>query len=321
VEAEPAALDSPKVVVELMSGKPNKHLLALAAALGMREGGTVDALVITEVPPQSPLERHVSTLPRHWVDTIHARMEAYGVPLRFHHVLARDRAHAVLSFARPGTRAILLDWHDEFLPIRVRGSYVDRILQRSPVRVGVLKYRGHKRYDRILVATAGSPYAPAEVELADALAGMTGAELTLLMVLPLEASQGREEQAYKYLAQLAELTQTDPALLVRRGEDVAETILDAGADADLIVLGAARPTWRERVVPGHLVGRIADEIAERAEGSVLVSKDPAPRQAMSSRLGRWIRAVGRAVRREREPWDHPVGEPVPDVKVRPFPRD
>jgi hypothetical protein len=141
------------------------------------------------------------------------------------------------------------------------------------------------------------------------------------MVLPLEASQGREEQAYKYLAQLAELTQTDPALLVRRGEDVAETILDAGADADLIVLGAARPTWRERVVPRHLVGRIADEIAERAEGSVLVSKDPAPRQAMSSRLGRWIRAVGRAVRGEREPWDHPVGEPVPDVKVRPFPRD
>jgi amino acid transporter/nucleotide-binding universal stress UspA family protein len=283
-EAEPQP-EATRVLVELVEGKPNKHLLAVATSLAHRDAATVEAIVVTEVPPQSPLHRRVSSLPAHWVETIHQRMEAYDVPFRFHDVLARDRSHAILSFAQKNTTAVLLDWHDDFLPVRIRGSYVDRVLQRSPVRVGVLKYRGHKRYDRILVATAGSPYATAEVELADAVASMTGAELTLLMVLPTNASQGRREQARNYLSQLASITETEPELRILQGDDVAETILDAGTEADLIVLGAARPTWKSRMTRQHLVGPIADAIAERAEGSVLVTKDPGRRSSWRTAWG------------------------------------
>ena len=319
-EAEPQP-EAAHVVVELVEGKPNKHLLAVASSLARRDSATVEAIVVTEVPPQSPLQRRVSSLPRHWVETIHARLEAFGVPFRFHDVLARDRSHAILSFAHENATAVLLDWHDEFLPVRLRGSYVDRVLQRSHVRVGVLKYRGHKRYDRVLVATAGSPYATAEVELADAVASMTGAELTLLMVLPTHASDGRQEQALNYLRQLAALTDTEPELRILRGDDVAEAILAAGTDADLIVLGAARPRWRARLTRQHLVGPIADAIAERAEGSVLVTKDPGAPQFLAGGLLRRMRRWAWKFRGKPDLPDHPTGQPHPDVKIQPFPRD
>src|SRR5690606_35276087 len=104
------------VVAELVAGMPNKHLLGLASALARRHEAPGDAVVVTEVPQQSPLESAAPPPPRWWVDKIRNRMEDHGVRLRFHHVLARQRVRAILSFARPDTRAILLDWHEEFHP-------------------------------------------------------------------------------------------------------------------------------------------------------------------------------------------------------------
>lgn len=309
------------VLAELAEGKPNKHLLALASAVARRHGAGVDALVVTEVPYQSPLGSDLPSPPEAWLEKVRARQEAFGVPLRLHLVRARDRARAILSYAGVSTRAILLDWHDVFHPLRIRGSYVDRVLRDSPVRVGVLKYRGHEEYERILVATAGSPYALAEVEMADALAEMTNASLTLMLVLPASASRTRVEQARDYLQGLDEITRARTELRVLQGNDVVQEILDAGRDHDLIVLGASRdlPLWDR--FRGHLVGPVADEIAERSEGSVLVTKDPAATRVIRSRLRRWLQRlqVGSA--------GPPTGEPAESDqeapsgrRIRPFPR-
>lgn len=308
------------VVAELVAGMPNKHLLALASALAQRYEAPVDAVVVTEVPPQSPLQGVTSPLRGRWVDKIHQRMRDLGAPLRFHHVLARNRVQAILSFARPGTRAILLDWHEEFRPIRIRGSYLDQVLRRSPVRVGVLKYRGHKRYDRILVATAGGPYATAEVEMADALASMTGAALTLLMVLPADASPGREEQAREYLGQLDELTESHTPLVIRKEDDVAEAILAEAEDADLIVLGATRRARFPYFFGRHLVGPIADAVGERADGSVLVTRDPGPQRRLTTRMARWVHDATRWIGGRPPTGPGPRPESDADVKVLTFPR-
>lgn len=319
----PAALQEPaeiSVVAELAEGMPNKHLLALAAAMARKHASAVDAIMVTEVPYQSPLESPVLTPSPDWVNKVRARMEAYGVPLRFHHLLARNKAHAILSFAQPETRIILLDWHDEFRPVRIRGSYVDRVLQASPSRVAILKYRGHKSYNRILVATAGSPYAPSEVEMGDSLARLTNARLTLLMVLPTEASATREERARAYLQSLGELTESNPELQVVRGDDVTQAILHAGQDHDLIVLGATREFLFRHLFDSHLVGRIADEIAEKSTGSVLVVKNPGGTERMASRMARWL--AGRWNRLRGRPPESRVQLPATpeDAAVEPFSR-
>lgn len=287
-ETAPAEPSAPAVVAELERERPNKQLLALAAAVAKRYDASVETLMVTEVPLQSPLTGPVPGPSPDWLGKLGKNMARHPVAFRFHHVVARERDRAILSFAEPHVKAILLDWHREFHGIKLRGSFVDRVLRRSPVRVAVLKYRGHKKYERILVATAGSPYAPAEVEIGDAVAAYTGAQLTFLMVLPPDASAHREEQALQYLERLNDLTDHDAELQVVKGDRVADQILKAGADCDLIILGATRAMTFQKLLGRHLVGPIADEIAERSEGSVLVTKDPARTSRATHRLQRWI---------------------------------
>lgn len=288
---EDESVGPPAVVAELERGKPNKHLLALAAALATRHEGPVDAIMVTEVPIQSPLTGPVPPPPKNWFDKLNENIATHPIPFRFHHVVARDRAHAILRFAEPEVRTVLLDWHPEFRRLKLRGSFVDQVLRESPVRVAVLKYRGHKKYERILVATAGSPMATAEIEIADVVAAYTGAELTFLMVLHPEASEHREEQAYEYLERLDELTEQKARLQVVRGDDIVDEILLAGEDHDLIVLGATRRFSFKQLFGRHLVGSIADEITERSTGSVLVTKDPRATARLSRRFVVWLRSL------------------------------
>ncbi len=276
------------IIAELTQEGPYTHLLDLAAALARRYLAPLDVLVITLIPDQSPLEGPTEALSPEWVAEIEARMEGHGVPLRLHHVLARDRAHAILGFVEPETRAVLLDWHREFRLLRLSSGHEDSILRQSPSRVALFKDRSPRAYRRILVATAGSPYATAEVETADAFAALTQARLTLLMVLPPDASGGREEQAHRYLEDLGAITTAETDFVVARGSDIAQTILTAAADHELIVLGATRRVQLRRIFSRDLVGGIAHEVAERAEASVLVTKDPTAPQRISTEVGRWL---------------------------------
>ncbi|MFW5904622.1 MAG: universal stress protein, partial [bacterium] len=315
---------SPAVVAVVEEERPNKHLLTLAAAAARRYEASVEALLITEVPLQSPLTGSQSPPAPWWRKKLDRTLRSHPVPSRFHHVMARDRARGVLSYAQPGVRIILLDWHEEFREMKLRGSYVDRVLRRSPVRVGVLKYRGHKKYERILVATAGGPYAPAEVELADAVASYMDAHITFLMVLPPEASEHRETQALEYLDRLNELTERDAELKVVRGDSVSDEILAAGAEVDLIVLGATRQPTLRHIFGRHLVGPIADEIAERADGSVLVTRDPGAASRVTSRVQRWIQNIRRRLPGTAGGEPARPGEPgflQREPEVEPFPRE
>ncbi len=309
------------VVVEVAEGKPYKQLLGLAAAFGKRYNGPVDVVMITEVPPQRSLETEVSQPSPEWMAKLHRRMEEHDVPLRFHHVIARYRARAILSFAGPQVRIVLLDWRREFRITTLLGSYVDRVLRKSAARVAILKYRGNKKYERILVATAGSPYATAEVELADAVASFTGATLTFMMVLPPGASETREEQARGYLDTLNQLTDNDAELLLLRGDDVTGAILQAAEDHDLIVLGSTREISLRTLFGRFVVGQTADEIGERARGSVLITKDPRASRRLSSRLSQWLLRLYRRVTGKGSMPSHGLPEPRDDMKqVAPFPR-
>lgn len=318
---EPSAPPQVRIVVEVPPNEPYRQILTLGAAFGRRYQAPMDILSVTEVPYQAPLDSETDDLDPGWVEELRARMTEQGVPHRFHNLRARDRARAILAFTTPDVRIVLLDWREEFRRARLLGSHVDAVLRDSPTRVAVLKYRGSPEFRKILVATAGSPYATIEVELADAVASFTGATLTFMMVLPPAASEVRETQARAYLKKLNDLTTNDARLLLVRGEDVAEEILRAGEDQDLIVLGASREVNIRTMFGTFVVGEIADEVAERAKGSVLLARDARPSRRWWRRLARW---VDRQYRRLR---GRPVGRfpRIPDdvtelPTIEPFPR-
>jgi amino acid transporter/nucleotide-binding universal stress UspA family protein len=300
-EAEPAeeAARSTGVVVEIVPHQPNKHLLTVAASLARRWGCTVDAVIVTVVPPQAPLEEAVRQPSTRLVQRLRRRVEEHGAEFRFHHVVARDQASGILSLVDERTCAVLIDWHERFRRVMLRRSHVNEVLRKSPVRVAVLKYRGHKRYDRVLVTTAGGPYARAEVEMADAIAERTGARIRLLMVLPDDASDARQAHGRDYLARLRDLTTAETDVRVALGESVIDEILREGADCDLIVIGASR----QPLFTQYLFGRIPEQIAEATDRSVLVTKDPGFPQI-------WTRRFTRVLELRRRPRHVPT--PLPE---------
>ncbi len=302
--AAPVREEGGSVVVELHPDRPNKHLLTVAAGIARRYDCPVEGVVVTEVPMQAPLSEDVPGPPAEFVQEVREKLEDQGAELRFHHILGRNRAHAILNLVDEQTRAVLLDWHHEFRGSKLRGSYVDQILGSSPARVGVLKYRGHKKYERLLVSTAGGPYARGEVEFADAIAAHTGATITLLMVIPPDASPGRRAHAKDYLAQLDRLTSVETEVRVVEGESIQGEILKAARDFDLILLGASRQPFYQ----GYLFGRIPHQVTAYAEQSVLLTKDPGFPQL-------WPRKFERILRLFRTPEKQaaPAPTPVPEV--------
>lgn len=286
-EPEEVAEARGHVVVELVHGHPNRHILLLASAVARRERLGIDLVVVTEVPYQTPLAAGVQPLDPEWVEKVRLRLETGGTPVRLHNVLARDRDIAVLDAIDADTRLVLVDWHEPLRIHRLRDSHVDVIIRKSPVRVAVLKHRGLDSLKKIAVATGGGPYAKTEVEIADALAQVTGAGITFVRVVRPDAPAARVGDAREYLDSLRRLVESPAEVLLVRDDDVVEGLIEATLGHDLLVIGASNePRFRRTVF-----GRIPDRVARQADVSVLVTRDP-------ERPGPLARVVAEQVFRE-----------------------
>lgn len=150
-------------------------------------------------------------------------------------------------------------------------------------------------FERILVATDGSPAAEASTEHAVHLARMFDAGLTLLRVVPVPAgpaspyiphaarldrdiTRAREEEAERSLAVASAKIGGSVRVETRvvRAYHTARAILEAIDDsgADLVVVGTHRRTRLARIV----LGSVADKILRAAPVPVLIGHAAAPRR-------------------------------------------
>lgn len=260
----------PRVLVELVPGAPTKHLLTIAAAVARRAGAVVDAVVLHEVPAQTALTQYRGDVDLAWLRKVENRLAARDVDLEFHNILTRNRDRAILALIDQDTETVLIDWHGPLRIHRLWNSHVDTVLREAPVRVGVLKHRGFEERGEVVVASGGGPYERTEVEMADAIAVLTGAKVTFLKVLPPDAPAERVRNAEEYLEGLREVVEATAEGRIVRGGDVAAALVEASRDADLLIMGASRdPRFRRTVF-----GSLPDRVAARSDVSVLVTKDP-----------------------------------------------
>lgn len=154
-------------------------------------------------------------------------------------------------------------------------------------------------YQRILVASGGSPWSDAAVSYATAIAARTGAELHILTVLinpavytTMDVMGGsdvvtevieREGQALLGHAAFQAQQAGVRCKTESRWGSIPEAILHTAEDiaCDLIVLGARRVTGWKRL----RLGNIANAVAVKAQQPVLVVKQP-PAVTPGSPLGR-----------------------------------
>jgi nucleotide-binding universal stress UspA family protein len=145
-------------------------------------------------------------------------------------------------------------------------------------------------YQRILVATGGSPWSEAAVAYAIALATRLGAELRILTVLVVHATYAMPDMMASSELVMESIERQGQELLALAAEraahagiayetlckwgNVPETILQTTAEeqCDLIVLGSRMVTGRKRLQ----LGSISSIVTTKAQQPVLVVKQPPP---------------------------------------------
>jgi len=155
---------------------------------------------------------------------------------------------------------------------RLYGSVIDPIVDNPPTDIAVVRHRQQRPLRSVLVPVAGGPNSRRAAKMAITMAAASNdgpAKVTLLHVVPLGARSGdlvRAEKAFDYALNGLDYENVERRIV--EGTSVVETVLDHATGYDLIVTGATE----EPLFRNLLMGNIAEEIANRAEVTVIVVK-------------------------------------------------
>ncbi|MFQ5690513.1 MAG: amino acid permease [Gemmatimonadota bacterium] len=270
--ARPA--DRYTVVVPLHNPESVRTLLDLASPIARARGGRVVAISVVKVPRQLPIREGLRFLDRRarLLDTARAYAAERGVELDTDLIVAHHVHDGILTAAeRLHADLLVMGWKG-FTNTRERifGEVSDHVIRYATCNLMMLKLMPGKELRRVLFPTSGGPHARLAGEYLGILARAGGMEITTCHVVSPAASREERIEAERWMARTA----------YRLGEDVpvtrqlidatsvADGIAEASRDYDLVVLGAAREPWFQKV----LFGKIPEKVARVSPASVLVVK-------------------------------------------------
>jgi basic amino acid/polyamine antiporter, APA family len=226
---------------------------------------------VTEVPEQTGLEAPaVADVPqvRSMRRRIRAMAEERGLSIDVHSAVSRD----LLRTVHDETRRAQCEW----LVLRWQGRGRQQLLPHNPLgwlvnhldaNLALYRDAGVRYVRKILVYAEPGPNDALVVHTAEHLASIWKAKVTLGRFAPSSASPTELQAETDYLEQLGQLSEREHGTAVLRGTDPVETVSEATASYDLVVLGA-----RDHRFVQTLRGSFQDRIAARAACSVLIVK-------------------------------------------------
>lgn len=286
----PLSSTSPRnVVAALANPETEGDLLKMGQliATGTEEGGTVTGLGMVRVPLQTPIEtirRKLSekTTVRESIEKIaeESRGEKETNGEKAEKMLAKTKFESVSEAAYDIFQGLineteerradlmLMGWQGGFSVGRIYNTPVQRVLKNLRADLAILKDRGLKDIDSILLPWGGGLHAWLGLEIGIRIARFLDAELKVLRLV--KAGVDEEDERKEMIKSISELTNGFDRvnIEIRESEDVSSGILaelDVN-DHDLVIIGASHE-WKIRNV---LFGTIPDVIADRAPCSVLM---------------------------------------------------
>lgn len=274
------ALSSDKtLIVSVANRETADRLLATAIDLARQRSMRLGVIHVVEVPAQLPLSEGSALLEkdddrRDMLDTVAQRCDEAGIEADTRLRYARDVATGIVgAIPEYDAEGLLMGWRGR--PRRrdvILGSFLDRVLAEAACDVFIKRIkRPPSHVDSILVPVAGGPHCELSVALADALARSHDAEVSLVHVIPEDASENRIEEAASILNQHMEVFDTgvvtvEPSTV--SGDHVAGKITDLTARHDLTILGATRRGFLRR----KLIGSVAEGVGRAATSQVIVTR-------------------------------------------------
>ena len=265
-----------QIVVPIANPRNAAQLMRTATTLAAENDGEVLVMSVVTVPEQTPLSRgrERTDEQRGVLNYAMSLARDEGVPVSGTVRIGHNAASAILNtIIQHDSDAVLLGWKGRRTHRRdvVLGTNVDRIVAEAGCDVYVEKFgmRADGTVDSILLPTAGGPHAALAVETAAAIARRTGATVHAAYVIPPDADQDVRDQGTELLAVATEFID-DVAVETRllENDNVVRALVDESANHDLTIIGATR----EGVFQKFLFGTIPETVAERARGTVIMTK-------------------------------------------------
>jgi nucleotide-binding universal stress UspA family protein len=203
------------------------------------------------------------------------------VPVDGRVVVGTDVASAIRSAAADlDADALLVGWHGRSRRDGiVLGSTIDDLLRRSGCDVLVERIGPTADgVDRVLLPVAGGPHLPLAASVAEAVAGANDAMVAVISVVAPNADEAERETAREHLAEATDLLSVPTEAELREEPDVADAIVEAAEDCDLVVFGATR----RGLIRRRVVGSVPQAVGRRSDRTVIVAR----RRPDASVLGR-----------------------------------
>ena len=296
IEDEPA-IDRPYTLVVAVSNPDHvEQLMRTAVDVATDRGGEIRVVSVVHKHASSPfllfsddrIKREFADGRASVLEEAVAVAERASVPVQRSLLVGSDVSDAILTAVEDADAdALLLGWQERARPSDiVLGTTVDPVLRRAPCDVFVERIgTTADTVDDVLLPTDGGPHAEAAAELAGAIARANDATVTVTSYLPRDATEGDRETALRYVHEasgwLSDVpTQTD----VHETDAVADAIVAAAADRDIVVMGATR----ERRFQNRVVGSVAAAVGERVPVPIVIARRYSDRSLLERALERWF---------------------------------
>jgi uncharacterized hydrophobic protein (TIGR00271 family) len=272
------------VLVGLANPDTAPELICAGARLARAKNGVLLALKVLALPEQIPphLKREAAEKELATLEALIQRADIDGLKVR---PLIRLAPTAVTGLSEviseEGVDLLLLGWAGkETVDDTPPGSTLDVLLKRAPCDVAVLRGRFPRLVKRVLVPTAGGPYAPAALTLAQVLTTSEDRQIVVETMVDSPLSPDRERTAKTYLERTRSVLEngdTDDTVEERILEvnNVKTGILGEANRAELLMIGATR----EGVLDQSFFGGLPVEVAEATlTPTILVRKKEGDQQ-------------------------------------------
>ncbi len=301
-----------RIVVPIANPQSQRALLRLAAANATNEPDSeVIAMNVITVPDQTALAQEVTyeqeRIKRQQaiLDEAEGIAEELGVGLRTRAIVARDVGTAILKvIEEEDADGVVMGWSgSRKRRDRVLGSNIDRIIERAPCEVTLVREDGESVGDTVAFVGEG-PYSEVAIRQAAAFVrNDPDATLTLVNVQKRDPDEEMSDDDLRERGEniLRERVQAVGVYIpyemeVVIADDITAALLSTAKSYDTTCLGVSRVSTVERV----LSGAIPDTIGTQVSGTLVVVRDANPtKRSLRSAFGRRLAESDKKTRYEK----------------------
>ena len=264
-----------RVLVPIANPATSEQLIKLASAIAKDRDGEVLLLRVVTVPEQLPTNRFdAQVIEEEEILLKNAQKiaEQEGVDAHALIRVAHDVARAILETSRQRNCSLtILGWKGFTTSAeRILGNVTDDIVSYARTDIMLVKFVGNNPIHKILLPSAGGEHAQAAEKYSAAIARANKGQVTLCQIVAKEDSNSSKnnqllEEGIKRMTENNGFTAKSELI---HSDSVTGGIINAAADYDAVMLGAAGKS----IYPQILFGNIPETIAKGVDKTVIVVK-------------------------------------------------